>query len=82
MQLTIFKFKTLGKCHLHWNVFRDQVPYTKINSIEKILWNKSLKPTVTRVTPFAKMAKPAPRYGGFTLANIFYLRIIRLIVLS
>ena len=26
--------------------------------------NKSLKPTVTHVTPFAKKAKPAPRYGG------------------
>jgi hypothetical protein len=26
--------------------------------------NKSLKPTVTRVTPFAEMANPAPRYGG------------------
>ena len=26
--------------------------------------NKSLKPTVTRVTPFAEKAKPAPRYGG------------------
>ena len=26
--------------------------------------NKSLKPTVTRVTPFAKKANPAPRYGG------------------
>jgi hypothetical protein len=26
--------------------------------------NKTLKPTVTRVTPFAKKAKPAPRYGG------------------
>ena len=27
-------------------------------------YNKSLKPTVTRVTPFAEMAKLAPRYGG------------------
>jgi len=26
--------------------------------------NKSLKPTVTHVTPFAKKANPAPRYGG------------------
>jgi hypothetical protein len=26
--------------------------------------NKSLKPTVTRVTPFAEKAKPAPLYGG------------------
>ncbi len=27
-------------------------------------WNKSLKPTVTRVTPFADEAIIAPRYGG------------------
>ena len=26
--------------------------------------NKSLKPTVTRVTPFAAKANPAPPYGG------------------
>ena len=26
--------------------------------------NKSLKPTVTHVTPFAEKAKPAPRYGS------------------
>jgi hypothetical protein len=26
--------------------------------------NKSLKPTVTRVTPFAEKANPAPRNGG------------------
>jgi len=26
--------------------------------------NKSLKPTVTLVTPFAEKAKSAPRYGG------------------
>ena len=29
-----------------------------------LTWNKSLKQTVTRVTPFAAKAKPAPRYGG------------------
>jgi hypothetical protein len=34
--------------------------------------NKSLKPTVTRVTPFAEKAKPAPRYGG--LVPPFYNR--------
>ena len=28
------------------------------------MYNNSLKPTVTRVTPFAHKAKPAPRYGG------------------
>ena len=28
------------------------------------VYNKSLKPTVTRVMSFAKKAKPAPRYGG------------------
>jgi hypothetical protein len=27
-------------------------------------YNKSLKPTVTRVTPFAEMANPAPNYSG------------------
>ena len=27
-------------------------------------YNKSLKPTVTHVTPFAEKAKLAPRYGG------------------
>ena len=27
-------------------------------------YNKSVKPTVTHVTHFAEMAKPAPRYGG------------------
>jgi hypothetical protein len=32
--------------------------------IEYMQQNKSLKPTVTRVTPFAEMAKPTPRYGG------------------
>ena len=32
--------------------------------IEYMQQNKSLKPTVTRVTPFAANAKPAPRYGG------------------
>jgi len=26
--------------------------------------NKPLKPTVTHVTPFAEIAKVAPRYGG------------------
>ena len=26
--------------------------------------NKSLKPTVTRVKPFAEKVKPAPPYGG------------------
>jgi len=26
--------------------------------------NNPLKPTATRVTPFAEKAKPAPRYGG------------------
>ena len=30
----------------------------------KAAHNKSLKPTVTRDTPFAAEAKPAPRYGG------------------
>jgi len=29
--------------------------------------NKSLKPTATRVTPFAIKAKSAPRYGGLVL---------------
>ncbi len=35
-------------------------------------YNKSLKPTVLRVTPFAKMANSAPRYGGLVppLANV------------
>ena len=28
------------------------------------MYNNSLKPTVTRVTPFAEKAKPAPRYGS------------------
>jgi len=27
-------------------------------------YNKSLKPTATRVTPFAEKSKPAPHYGG------------------
>lgn len=42
--------------------------------------NKSHKPTVTRVTPFAEQAKPAPRYGGLVpplrvLNGLFVLRI-------
>jgi len=32
--------------------------------MKRLLQNKSLKPTVTRVTPFAEKAKPAPLYGG------------------
>jgi hypothetical protein len=28
------------------------------------MYNKSLKLTVTRITPLAKQAKFAPRYGG------------------
>jgi hypothetical protein len=41
-----------------------------VNGSESILLsNKSLKPTVTRVTPFANMAKPAPHYGGFYISK-------------
>ena len=32
--------------------------------LNRLQSNKSLKPTVMRVTPFAKKAKPAPPYGG------------------
>jgi len=35
-----------------------------------LTWNKSLKPTVTRVMPFAELAKSLPRYGS--LAPPFY----------
>jgi hypothetical protein len=38
------------------------------------LQNKSLKPTVSRVTPFAEQTKPAPRYGG--LVPPFYAPIV------
>jgi len=37
------------------------IPIGKLNDISQ---NKSLKPTMTRVTPFAERAKPVPRYGG------------------
>jgi len=40
---------------------------------KKRMWNKSLKPTVTRVTPFAGMANPAPRYGGLVPPFYFLL---------
>ncbi len=35
-----------------------------MNGIIDLQPNKSLKPTVTRVTRFAEMANPAPRYSG------------------
>jgi hypothetical protein len=38
-------------------------------------YNKSLKPTVTRVTPFAERAKPAPRYGGFYISKDLFFRV-------
>jgi hypothetical protein len=34
------------------------------NEMNTILSNKSLKPTDTRVTPFAEIAKFAPHYDG------------------
>ena len=32
--------------------------------LEESTHNKSLKPTLTHVTPFAERANSAPRYGG------------------
>jgi hypothetical protein len=46
-----------------------------LDRVKGLPWNKSLKPTVTRVTPFAEMANPAPRYGGLVppfRCNIVY----------
>jgi len=37
------------------------IPIGKLNDKSQ---SKSLKPTVTRVTPFADKAKPTPRYGS------------------
>jgi hypothetical protein len=54
---------------LHCVDSHPSFPYGNLGLVST-LWqgrlasNKSLKPTVTHVTPFAEKANPAPRYGG------------------
>jgi hypothetical protein len=50
-------FRFVGSKMLGWMSSR----YLKFSN--KIVYNNPLKPTETRVTPFAEMANLAPRYG-------------------
>ena len=58
-----FAARIKGTMHIYsWMIMQVGIQITK-------LLNKSLKPTVMRVTLFAEIAKPAPRYGGFYISK-------------
>jgi hypothetical protein len=56
--------QSTGQEHVHFSLHLLNINLTYKEAMSWVPYNKSLKPTVTRVTPFAEMANPAPRYGG------------------
>ena len=66
MILRIYTFNLETEALLSVNGRNSQAAYaqSKLAKMKVKSQNNPLKPTVTRVTPFAEKANPAPRYGG------------------